>query len=74
VFLDFTTANRVPRDSEDDILPHRVINERRLDLLFLATAEATQESVYDALAAADTTTGRPGHMLPGLRHALGRRL
>jgi L-aminopeptidase/D-esterase-like protein len=43
-------------------------------LVFLAAAEAMQESVYDALAAADTTTGRSGHMLPGLRHALGRSL
>ena len=72
VFVGFTTANRVPHDHAADILPQRVLNEARLDLLFQAAAEATQEAVYDALAAADTTRGRAGHVRPGLRHALGR--
>jgi D-aminopeptidase len=68
----FTTANRVAHDSRDEILPFRMLNEERLDLLFQAAAEATQEAVYDALAAADTTRGRAGHVRLGLRHALGR--
>jgi len=72
VFVGFTTANRVPHDATDEILPQRVLNEARLDLLFQAAAEATQEAVYDALAAADTTRGRSNHVRLGLRHALGR--
>jgi D-aminopeptidase len=72
VFLGFTTANRVPHDAKEEALSQRVLNEGRLDLLFQAAAEATQEAVYDALAAADTTRGRAGHVRPGLRHALRR--
>jgi D-aminopeptidase len=48
-----------------------VLAERHLDSLFGGVAEATQQAVYDALAAADTTMGRAGHVRPGLRHALG---
>jgi len=70
VFLGFTTANRVPHTTKADLLPMRVLAEGRLDLLFQAIAEATQEAVLDALAAAETTEGRAGHVRPGLRHVL----
>ena len=72
VFLGFTTANRAPHQARTDILEYRVLAEGRLDLLFEATAEATQEAVLDALAAADTTRGRDGHVRQGLRDVLAR--
>ncbi|CAH2601635.1 P1 family peptidase [Rhodovastum atsumiense] len=70
VFVGFTTGNRVPHAAKSDLLPQRVVAEPKLDLLFQAVAEATQEAVLDALAGADTTEGRAGHRRPGLRHAL----
>lgn len=70
VFLGFTTANRVPHDTKADILPLRAVAEGRIDLLFEAAAEATQEAVLDALAASPTTVGRAGHMRPGLAESL----
>ena len=44
----------------------------RIDRLFQATAEATQEAVLDALAAAETTVGRKGHRRVGLAELLRR--
>ena len=70
VFLGFTTANRIPHAATTDVLAVRMLAENKIDLLFQAMAEATQEAVLDALAAADTTEGRAGHVRPGLRHAL----
>ncbi len=70
VFIGFCTSNRTQPDAKGDILPLRMLAEGRIDLLFQAVAEATQESVLDALAAADTTEGRDGHTRIGLRHAL----
>ena len=70
VFLGFTTANRVPHDAKADILPLRAIAEGRIDLLFEAAAEATQEAVLDALASSPTTVGRAGHVRPGLADSL----
>lgn len=72
VFLGFTTANRTPHDATSDLLPMRTIAESRIDLLFEAVAEATQEAVLDALAASPDTVGRAGHRRPGLAGALSR--
>ena len=72
IALAFTTANRVPHDADADLLEHRVLAEGRIDRLFQAAAEATQEAVLDALAAADTMVGRQGHRRVGLREVLGR--
>jgi len=72
VALAFTTANRVPHDADADLLEQRVLAEARIDRLFQAAAEATQEAVMDALAAAETTVGRHGHRRVGLRETLGR--
>ena len=68
--IGFTTANRFDHDSRADRVTIGVLNENRIDLAFAAMAEATHEAVLDALAAADTMTGRAGHRRPGLRHAL----
>lgn len=71
IALAFSTANRVPHDASAAILPQHVLAEGRIDRLFLAAAEAVQESVYDALIAAGPMTGRDGHARPGLADYLG---
>jgi D-aminopeptidase len=71
IALAFTTANRVPHDAEGDFIEHRMLAEARIDRLFQAVAEATQEAVMDALAAAETMVGRHGHQRLGLAQVLG---
>jgi D-aminopeptidase len=70
IALAFTTANRMPHVIDQDLIDHRVLAEARIDRLFQATAEATQEAVMDALAAAETTVGRHGHQRVGLAELL----
>ena len=53
-----------------DLLPRRVLAEGRIDTLFQAAAEATQEAVLDALAAAEPMTGFRGHHRRALREFL----
>ena len=72
IALAFTTANPVPHAPEEEFLERRVLAEGRIDRLFQATAEATQEAVLDALAAAETTVGRNGHRRVGLAELLRR--
>ncbi len=72
IALAFTTANRVRPESDGDLLAHRALAEGRIDRLFQAAAEATQEAVMDALAGAETTEGRHGHRRVGLAELLGR--
>lgn len=70
IALAFTTVNRVPWRPRRDLLPHLVLHEARIDCVFQAAAEATQEAVLDALAAADTMTGRAGNRRIGLARLL----
>jgi len=72
IALAFTTAGPVAQEPDQDFQERRVLVEGRIDRLFQATAEATQEAVLDALAGAETTAGRNGHVRVGLAEVLGR--
>ncbi len=50
----------------------RAVAESRIDPLFEAVADAAQEAVLDALAAAPDTIGRAGHRRAGLAGVLSR--
>ncbi len=62
----FTTADPIDHDQPDDLVHLRALNENRIDTLFRAAAEATQEAVLNAMVAAPATTGRDGHHRPSL--------
>ena len=70
IALAFSTAHRVPHDADRDLIDQRVLAESRIDRLFQAAAEATQEAVLDALVAAGTMIGRNGHRRIGLTELL----
>jgi D-aminopeptidase len=70
IALGFTTANVLSHDEKAALVDIRTLNENRIDLLFEAMAEATQEAVLDALVAAGSMTGRDGHHRPALTDAL----
>jgi D-aminopeptidase len=70
IALGFTTANVLSHDEKADLIGIRILNEDRIDLLFEAIADATQEAVLDALVAAGSMTGRDGHHRPALTDAL----
>ena len=70
IALGFTTANRLSHDEKTALVTMDILNEGRIDLLFEAMADATQEAVLDALVAAGPMTGRAGHHRPGLADAL----
>ncbi|HVB68300.1 MAG TPA: P1 family peptidase [Acetobacteraceae bacterium] len=72
IALAFTTAGPVAQEPDGDFHEGRVLVEGRIDRLFQATAEATQEAVLDALAGAETTEGRNGHVRVGLADLLRR--
>jgi D-aminopeptidase len=67
LFLAFSTANsgafRTSGTASLTMLPND-----RMDPLFEATVQATEESVVNALVAADTMTGRDGHRAIALPH------
>jgi len=68
IFLAFTTAIRIPRQSADIEVQVRLVPEgsQALNLLFDATVEATEEAVLNALFRATTVSGIDGHILHAL--------
>ena len=60
VFIGFSTANRAAPDDGRDILPRALLNENRMDDVFRAVAECTEEAVLNSMAAAEAVTGPGG--------------
>lgn len=70
ICIAFTTANTVDHDSKADLLEQRILNEGRIDLLFRAAAEATQEAVLNSMLLADRFVGRGGSARASLADVL----
>jgi D-aminopeptidase len=73
LMIAFSTANRIPPETEDGLVELRAVLDggawqgpSPLNDLFLATIEAVEEAVYDALFVATTTAGRDGNVLHAL--------
>lgn len=70
IAIAFTTANTIDHDSKADLREIRVLNESRIDLLFRAAAEATQEAVLNSMLSADRFVGRGGNVRVSLADVL----
>ena len=67
IFLAFSTANRVAPDHTEPFTVKTMPLER-ISPLFKATAEAVQEAIWNALCAAETTTGYRGRTVQAIPH------
>jgi D-aminopeptidase len=67
IFIAFSTAN--PGAVSSKGLHHiTMLPNEQLDPLFLATVQATEEAVVNAMVAAETMTGIDNHTVPALPH------
>jgi D-aminopeptidase len=66
IILAFSTANAVPRETRKMVYKLKVLLDTRLDPLYAATIEATEEAICNALCASPGMTGQSGHFVPGL--------
>ena len=65
--LCFATGNRGLVADEPE-LALRMVNDTRIDALYEAVIDAVEESILNALLAAETMTGRGGNTVHGLPH------
>ena len=72
IVLAFTTANRVPHDSETAILPLQMLHDDAINPLFRAVAECVEESVLSSLLHAETVTGNHGRTVQCLTELLNQ--
>lgn len=70
IAIGFSTAAIVHHDEEEVLVSALRLREDRLDLLFRAAAEATQEAVLNSLLAAEPMVGRGGVARGSLAEAL----
>ena len=57
----FSTANKVPYDSEERTHAGSYLRNNAMSSIFLATVEAVEEAIYNSLLAATTVTGYNGN-------------
>ncbi len=73
IFLAFSTANRESAAGRSPATAQFLANGR-MDMLFLATVEATEEAIVNALVAARDMQGPDGHLATAIPHAALRDL
>lgn len=71
IVIAFSTANRIRHYEEQDIITVQMINEEKINMLFRAAAEATEEAVLNSMTASDAVVGRAGHRRETLRRYIG---
>jgi len=67
IFLAFSTGNCVPMDASDPVTVS-TLPAGRMTPLFDAAAEAVEESIWNALCAAETMTGHRGRTVHAIPH------
>jgi D-aminopeptidase len=71
IFLAFATGNRLRNpEHQTEVATVRSVPDRTLSALYWAAIEATEESIINALVAAETMTGRDGITAHALPHDL----
>jgi D-aminopeptidase len=60
IAIAFSTANGSDHDEKRDFIPMMALNDARIDLLFRAAADTTQEAVLNSMLAAGPFVGRGG--------------
>jgi D-aminopeptidase len=61
--LAFSTANTIPRKTDTGAFPIKMLSNDRMDPLYQAVIEATEEAVINAMTAAVTTVGKDGNTI-----------
>jgi D-aminopeptidase len=66
IVLAFSTANQVPRETRKMVYRMKILLDQRLDPLYEAVIEATEEAILNALCMAQDMAGANGNFVPAL--------
>lgn len=67
IVVGFSTANIIRHYEVNDIINIRVINENKIDKIFKATVEATEEAILNSMICSNSTINRKGKMVYSLK-------
>ncbi len=68
IFIAFSTANAAEASKDDNTANLTMLPNERINPLFWATAQATEEAIVNAMVAADTMKGLNGNTVYALPH------
>lgn len=68
IFIAFSTANAAEASKDEGLANLQMLPNERINLLFWATAHATEEAIINAMVAAETMKGREGNTVYALPH------
>lgn len=66
IVVGFSTANKVPRETKGMTYRMKILLDQRMNPLYRAAVEATEEAILDSLCMAEAMTGHSGHHAPAL--------
>jgi D-aminopeptidase len=66
IVIAFSTANSVPRETRKMVYRMKVLLDARLNPLYQAAMEATEEAILNAVCMAEDMEGIDGHFAPAL--------
>lgn len=67
VVIGFSTANIINHYEANDIVNIKTINENKIDRIFKATVEATEEAILNSLICSNSSIDRKGNMVYSLK-------
>ncbi len=67
IAIGFSTANRIQHYEDNSIIDLKVIHENKINDIFMATVEATEEAILSSLINAETKIGRNNHKIYSIR-------
>jgi D-aminopeptidase len=66
IVLAFSTANKVPRETRKMVYRVKILLDQRLDPLYEAVIDATEEAILNSLCMAQDASGANGNVVPAL--------
>ena len=70
VVIGFSTANKIKHYEKDHIVKINIINENKINNIFKATVEATEEAILNSLVCSNSTLNRKGETVYSLKDLL----
>lgn len=70
VVIGFSTANTIKHYEKEDIISIKAINENKINDIFKATVEATEEAILNSLICSNATIARNGKKIYSLKDLL----
>ena len=70
VVIGFSTANKISHYEEEDLVGIKILNENKIDEVFKATVEATEEAILNSLICSTSTVNRDGNKVYSLKELI----